>query len=113
MPRAATVVLDGDEVTSLPFGYPVVAKVLSAQIPHKTDVGGVVLGIEDAARLRAAMAAIRASVGRHRPDLAPSPILVEPMLTGLAEALVGYRVRPPGLADRAGRRGRRAGRDVH
>jgi succinyl-CoA synthetase beta subunit len=92
VPRAATVVLDGDEVTSLPFGYPVVAKVLSAQIPHKTDVGGVVLGIEDAAGLRAAMAAIRASVARHRPDLAPLPILVEPMLTGLAEVLVGYRV---------------------
>jgi len=92
VPRAATVVLDGDEVTDLPFGYPVVAKVLSAQIPHKTDVGGVVLGIGDAAGLRAAMAAIRASVARHRPDLAPPPILVEPMLTGLAEVLVGYRV---------------------
>jgi acyl-CoA synthetase (NDP forming) len=92
VPRAATVVLNGDEVTGLPFDYPVAAKVLSAQIPHKTDVGGVVLGIEDAAGLRAAAAAIRASVARHRPDLAPPPILVEPMETGQAEVLVGYRV---------------------
>jgi acyl-CoA synthetase (NDP forming) len=94
VPRAATVVLDSDEVTGLPFDYPVAAKVLSAQIPHKTDVGGVVLDIKDADGLRAAMADIRASVARHRPDLAPPPILVEPMLTGQAEVLVGYRVDP-------------------
>ena len=92
VPRAATVVIDGDEVPALPFGYPVAAKVLSAEIPHKTDVGGVVLGIEDADGLRAAMAAIRASVARHRPELAAPPILVEPMLAGQAEVLVGYRV---------------------
>ena len=92
VPRAATVVLDGDEVPALPFDYPVAAKVLSAEIPHKTDVGGVVLSLEDADALRAAMAAIRASVARHRPDLDPPPILVEPMLTGQAEVLVGYRV---------------------
>jgi acyl-CoA synthetase (NDP forming) len=92
VPRAATVVLDGDEVPGLPFDYPVAAKVLSAQIPHKTDVGGVVLDIKDADGLRAAMADIRASVARHRPDLAPPPILVEPMMSGQAEVLVGYRV---------------------
>jgi succinyl-CoA synthetase beta subunit len=51
-----------------------------------------VLGIEDATALRAAMAAIRSSVASHRPDLASPPILVEPMLTGQAEVLVGYRV---------------------
>ena len=90
--RAATIVLDGDDLPALPFDYPVAAKVLSAEIPHKTDVGGVALGLEDADSLRAAMAAIRANVARHRPDLAPPPILVEPMLTGQAEVLVGYRV---------------------
>ncbi|HVT69874.1 MAG TPA: acetate--CoA ligase family protein, partial [Trebonia sp.] len=42
--------------------------------------------------LGAAMAAIRASVARHRPDLTTPPILVEPMLAGQAEVLVGYRV---------------------
>jgi succinyl-CoA synthetase beta subunit len=92
VPRAATVVIEGDETADLPFGYPVAAKVLSAQIAHKTDVGGVVLGIKDAAELRGAMRAIRSSVAIHRPDLPSPPILVEPMLTGLAEVLIGYRV---------------------
>jgi acetate---CoA ligase (ADP-forming) len=92
VPRAATVVIAGDEAVDLPFDYPVAAKVLSAQIPHKTDVGGVVLGIKDAASLREAMRAIRSSVAGHRPDLPSAPILVEPMLAGQAEVLVGYRV---------------------
>jgi acetate---CoA ligase (ADP-forming) len=92
VPRAATAVIEGDETVDLPFGYPVAAKVLSAQITHKTDVGGVVLGIRDAAALRDAMRAIRSSVASHRPDLPSPPILVEPMLTGLAEVLIGYRV---------------------
>lgn len=92
MPRAATVVIEGDEAVDLPFGYPVAAKVLSAQIPHKTDVGGVVLGIKDAASLGGAMRAIRSSVASHRPNLPSPPILVEPMLTGHSEVLVGYRV---------------------
>jgi acetate---CoA ligase (ADP-forming) len=92
VPRAAAVVVEGDEPTDLPFDYPVVAKVLSAQIPHKTDVGGVVLDIADADALRAAMRTIRVSVASHHPALPSPPILVEPMLMGLAEVLIGYRI---------------------
>jgi acetate---CoA ligase (ADP-forming) len=92
VPRAATVVIDGDDVPDLPFDYPVVAKVLSADIPHKTDVHGVVLGIDGAGALRDAMSAIRSSVAELRPDVVSPPILVEPMLSGLAEVLVGYRI---------------------
>lgn len=92
--RAAAVVIDGDEAPDLPFSYPVVAKVLSAEIPHKTDVGGVVLGIADADGLRRAMSSIRHSVASHRPDLHLLPVLVEPMLSGLAEVLIGYRIDP-------------------
>lgn len=92
VPRAAAVVIEDSEVPDLPFDYPVAAKVLSAEIPHKTDVGGVILGIADAGGLRESMRAIRASVAAHRPDLGPLPIIVEPMLSGLAEVLIGYRI---------------------
>lgn len=94
LPRAAAVVIPGDEVGKLPFDYPVVAKVLSAEIPHKTDVGGVVLGITDADRLHRSIRDIRASVASCRPDLGPLPVIVEPMLSGLAEVLIGYRIDP-------------------
>jgi acetate---CoA ligase (ADP-forming) len=94
VPRSAAVIIPGDEIKQLPFDYPVVAKVLSGEIPHKTDVGGVVLDIADADGLRESIRAIRASVAGFRPDLGPLPIIVEPMYSGLAEVLIGYRIDP-------------------
>ena len=51
----------------LPFPYPVAVKALSAEIAHKTDIGGVVLGVADGAALLAAIATIRANVANERP----------------------------------------------
>ena len=77
---------------ALPFPFPVVAKVCSAQIPHKTEVGGVVLGIQDAAQLADALQALRRNLAERAPDIACEEVLVQPMRKGLAEVLVGYRV---------------------
>jgi acyl-CoA synthetase (NDP forming) len=89
VPRAPSVALGIDaEVPPLPFAYPVVAKVLSAEITHKSDVGGVALGLADAAALAAAMAAMRARLPQAR------RVLVQPMIAGLGEVLIGYRVDP-------------------
>ena len=79
---------------SLPFAYPVVAKVCSARIPHKTEVGGVVLGIQDAAQLRDALATLRHNLAEHAPGVECTEALVQPMRKGLAEVLVGYRIDP-------------------
>jgi succinyl-CoA synthetase beta subunit len=85
--RAPSVALDIDaEVPPLPFGYPVAVKVLSAEITHKSDVGGVALGLVDAAALAAAMAAMRARLPQAK------RVLVQPMIAGLGEVLIGYRV---------------------
>jgi acetate---CoA ligase (ADP-forming) len=87
VPRAPSVALDIDaEVPPLPFAYPVVVKVLSAEITHKSDVGGVSLGLADAAALAAATAAMRARLPQAR------RVLVQPMIAGLGEVLIGYRV---------------------
>jgi acyl-CoA synthetase (NDP forming) len=89
VPRAPSVALDIDAAPpSLPFAYPVVVKVLSAEISHKSDVGGVALGITDEAALAAAMAAMRARLPHAR------RALVQPMISGVGEVLVGYRVDP-------------------
>ena len=77
---------------SLPFDYPVVAKLCSAEIPHKTEVGGVVLNIADAAALVDARATLRHNLATHAPHAACQGVLVQPMRRGLAEVLVGYRV---------------------
>ena len=71
--------------------YPVAAKVLSADIPHKTESGGVVLDIADDAALKDAVASILAGAAQAHPEADVAGVLVQKMETGLAEALIGYR----------------------
>lgn len=82
----------GSEAAPLPFAYPVVAKVCSADIPHKTEVGGVLLNIASDAELAAAMATLRRNLDEKAPQAACDEVLVQPMQKGLGEVLVGYRV---------------------
>ncbi|WP_159917472.1 acetate--CoA ligase family protein [Pantoea sp. 18069] len=77
---------------TLAFDYPVVAKVCSAQIPHKTEVGGVVLGIQNAQQLAEAFATLRRNLAERAPGIPCDQVLVQPMRRGLTEVLVGYRV---------------------
>jgi acyl-CoA synthetase (NDP forming) len=90
--RPPSVALDGAIHTppELPLPYPVAAKILSAEIAHKSDIGGVALGIADGAALVAAIDRMRASVATHGYRL--DRVLVQPMLAGVGEALIGYRV---------------------
>lgn len=78
----------------LPFGFPVVAKVCSAEIPHKTEVGGVLLNLQDEQALAAAMTTLRQHLDDKAPGVACDEVLVQPMQKGLGEVLVGYRVDP-------------------
>ena len=95
IPHAPTAVLQaGAPVPALAFTYPVVAKVLSREITHKSDVGGVALGLRDDAELARATDAIRTSVAGHLPQVDAGRVLVQPMEKGLGEALIGYRVDP-------------------
>ncbi|MCD2513243.1 acetate--CoA ligase family protein [Comamonas endophytica] len=93
VPHAPAVTFDiATPPATLPFDYPVVAKLCSAQIPHKTEVGGVVLGIQDAQQLSEAFATLRRNLHERAPGMECSEVLVQPMRRGLAEVLVGYRV---------------------
>ncbi len=88
-----TSALDGP-APDLAFDYPVVAKVCSAHIPHKTEVGGVVLGIKDKSSLTQAMATLRGNLSIRAPAVPCDQVLVQKSVVGLAEVLVGYRVDP-------------------
>ena len=96
IPHAPTVAIDLDAVRpqALPFPYPVVAKVLSSAIAHKTDVGGVVLGVANDDELAKAIATIRNNVAKHVPGTAVKQVLAQSMIKGIGEALIGYRVDP-------------------
>jgi acetate---CoA ligase (ADP-forming) len=74
--------------------YPAVAKILSPDIGHKTEVGGVVVGCPDPDALKAACRRILDNVARAAPDAQLSGIQVQPMVKGIGEALLGYRLDP-------------------
>jgi acyl-CoA synthetase (NDP forming) len=71
------------------IGYPVVAKLVSAAIPHKSDVGGVIVGIKNEADLRAAFAKIVSAVASlpGKPDL--EGVLIAEMVSGGLELVLG------------------------
>ena len=89
----AAVIRRPDEQVDLKF--PVVAKVLSADVAHKTDAGGVVLGVKDVNDLSNAARSILSRVSTKHPKAKIDGILVQTMERGgLAEVILGFRRDP-------------------
>lgn len=82
------------EAPTLPFPYPVAVKALADGVPHKTDAGGVILGVEGPDALAEAGRRIKASVEAHHPGVTVDRLLLSPMIRPLQEVLVGYRLDP-------------------
>lgn len=76
------------------LGFPVVMKILSSDIAHKTEVGGVALGLQDADAVRAAFATMMERVRRERSDAVIEGVLVAPMIGGGVEVIVGIQRDP-------------------
>lgn len=74
-------------------GYPVVAKLQSADLLHKTEAGGVVLGISDEQALRAAYADLTERVG-SRVNGRVDGVLIEEMAAKGLELMVGAKRHP-------------------
>ncbi len=74
--------------------YPLAVKALSADLPHKTEAGAVKLGIGSEVELAGAIDEIRNNVARLKPDLKLDRFLVEEMVKGVGEVLVGFRLDP-------------------
>lgn len=71
--------------------FPLVAKIVSADIPHKSDIGGVVLGIQNDDALEDAISSIKQKVGERAPSAKLEGILLQEMISGLAEMIVGFQ----------------------
>jgi acyl-CoA synthetase (NDP forming) len=74
------------------IGYPVALKLHSLKPIHKTELGGVILGLQNAAEVEAAAARLFATIA-GAPELACDGVLVQEIVAGL-ELLVGMRVDP-------------------
>jgi len=82
------------EKIAVRIGYPVAMKIQAKDLPHKSDVGGVILGISDADTLRQSWDQMRATVGAVRPDLRLDGVLIERMSRPGLEFIVGARRDP-------------------
>jgi acyl-CoA synthetase (NDP forming) len=82
------------------IGYPVVLKIESADLPHKSEAGGVIVDLPDALAVRAAYHQILESVARNAPEARIAGVLVQQMVRGGVEAILGvvtHRPFPPGV----------------
>jgi len=75
-------------------GYPVAMKAQAAQLAHKTEAGGVVLGVANADAVRATWQALHANVERAQPGVKLDGVLVEAMSPRGLELVVGARRDP-------------------
>jgi acetyl-CoA synthetase (ADP-forming) len=71
------------------IGYPVVLKIVSPDIIHKSDVGGVVVGLKTAKDVRNAYKQILGNVKKHKADAKIVGVLVQEMAPSSTEVIVG------------------------
>ena len=71
------------------LGYPVVLKIESPDIAHKTEVGGVRVGLGDSAAVAAAYRAILADVKGKAPNASIAGVVVQEMVSGGVEMIAG------------------------
>ncbi|OAD17887.1 acetate--CoA ligase family protein [Achromobacter insolitus] len=76
------------------LGAACVLKVVSPDITHKSDVGGVKLNVQGDDALRSAYADILAAVRQHRPDARIDGVLVAPMAPKGVECIAGVHCDP-------------------
>ena len=85
---------DASAADEAPLPLPAAVKVLSPDIPHKTEIGGVRLNCRSEAQGRDAIAAVITSAHLHQPSARIRGALVQRMESGIAEVIVGYRRDP-------------------
>jgi acetyl coenzyme A synthetase (ADP forming)-like protein len=88
---AATVASSADEAvaTATAYGYPVAAKIVSRLGHHKTDIGGVRLGLATPEDVRRAYDDLIECAHRLPPGSTDEGVLIQPMVTGGVEAIAG------------------------
>jgi acetyl-CoA synthetase (ADP-forming) len=76
------------------IGYPLVMKVVSPQISHKSDIGGIRLSLQNAAEVKAAYQDMMENISKKMTDASLEGVQLQPMLSGGREVIIGM-VRDP------------------
>jgi len=89
---AATAAAAAELASSI--GFPVVMKIVSPQILHKTEAGGVVVGVKSAEAAHDAFNTIVANARRYKSDARIDGVQVQQMLAGGQEVIIGAVTDP-------------------
>ena len=76
------------------MGFPVALKVESADLPHKTEAGGVRLDLASGEEVARAYDRLLEEVGENAPDARIDGVLVQKMVQGVAEVIIGTSRTP-------------------
>jgi acetyltransferase len=76
------------------IGYPVAFKIIADQISHKSDVGGVQLNLRTPGAIKHAYAEMKSRIEMHYPNQDLGTVLVQPMVEGGTELILGGRQDP-------------------
>ncbi len=76
------------------LGFPVAMKILSPDVQHKSEVGGVLLGLDTPAAVRAGFDTLRQRLLRAAPRARLEGVTVAPMVTGGVETILGVQRDP-------------------
>lgn len=76
------------------FGWPVVLKIVSPDIAHKTEIGGVLLNVDSEAAVRAGFDTLQQRAAQHVPHARIDGVLVARQLQGGVECLMGVQRDP-------------------
>lgn len=76
------------------LGYPVAMKILSEDIAHKTEVGGVLLGLADGDSVAQGFAEVMRRARAAKPEARLDGVLVAPMASGGVETIIGVQRDP-------------------
>ena len=76
------------------MGLPVVLKAQSGDLPHKSDAGGVILGLKDAEAIAEGWGRLQSNIAYHRPGLILDGVLIEKMSKPGVELIIGGRNDP-------------------
>jgi acetate---CoA ligase (ADP-forming) len=76
------------------IGYPVVMKIVSPDIEHKTEIGGVLVGLSDRRSVAEGYATLLDRAAQHHPDARIEGVLVAPMAKNGVETIIGVSCDP-------------------
>jgi acetate---CoA ligase (ADP-forming) len=76
------------------IGYPVALKIESPDIAHKTEAGGVLLNVADDGAVRVGFETVIANAWKYKPEAQLGGVLVQEMVTGGRELILGMTQDP-------------------